>query len=324
MRTVWRLLSHLAFVLCALLGASANAQDTTRPPAKILLAFGGGSSSPVALKLAEQTSLMLRRAVIVEEKPGAAGRIGAMALKNARPDGATVAYLPIAVPVLAPLTFKDVHYDPIHDFAPVSQIATYDLALAVPVSHPAKTVADYFAWLKTHPNQAFYGTAAAGALPHFLGVMLARAGGVELTHVAYKGFAPMSADLVSGTIPAGISGVSDFIEFHRAGRLRIIATSGTKRVPQLPDIPTFIEQGYPTVQASGWAGVFAPAGTPKAVIDEWSAALVTATHSSEMQKMLLDFGVQPTGTTPEAFAEILANDIARWAPIVKASGFHAD
>src|SRR5579864_7410454 len=141
MRMVWKLLSTLAFIVCALLGAGANAQDTGRPPAKILLAFEGGSSSPVAFKLAEQTSVMLHRAVVVEEKPGAAGRIGAMALKNARPDGATLAYLPIAVPVLAPLTFKDVHYDPIHDFAPVSQIATYDLALAVPVSHPARTVA---------------------------------------------------------------------------------------------------------------------------------------------------------------------------------------
>jgi tripartite-type tricarboxylate transporter receptor subunit TctC len=278
----------------------------------------------MAFKLAEQTSVMLRRPIIVEEKPGATGRVGALALKNAPPDGATVAYLPIAVPVLAPLTYKDVHYDPIHDFVPVSEIATYDLAFAVPVSNPAKTMADYFAWLKTHPTQAFYGTGAAGALPHFLGVMLARASGVELTHVAYKGFAPMSTDLMAGTIPAGISVVSDLIELHRAGRVRIIATSGTKRVPQLPDIPTFIEQGYPTVQASGWAGVFAPAGTPKAVIDEWSAALVTATHSNETQQMLLEMGVEPTGTTPEAFAAILAADIARWTPIVKASGFHAD
>jgi tripartite-type tricarboxylate transporter receptor subunit TctC len=260
----------------------------------------------------------------VEEKPGASGRIGAMALKNARPDGATVAYLPIAVPVLAPLTFKDVHYDPIRDFVPVSQIATYDLALAVPANHPVRTVAEYFAWLKTHPDQAFYGTGAAGALPHFLGVMLARAGGVELTHVAYKGFAPMTTNLVSGTIPAAISGVSDLIELHRAGRVRIIATSGTKRVPQLPDIPTFIEQGYPTVQASGWAGVFAPAGTPRDAIDEWSAALVTATHSDEMRLLLLNMGVEPTGTTPEAFAAVLAADIARWTPIVKLSGFHAD
>jgi tripartite-type tricarboxylate transporter receptor subunit TctC len=324
MRLVRKLLSPLALILCALLGASAYAQDTARPPAKILLAFEGGSGRPMAFRLAEQTSVMLRRPIIVEEKPGATGRVGALALKNAPPDGATVAYLPIAVPVLAPLTYKDVHYDPIHDFVPVSQIATYDLAFAVPVSHPAKTMADYFAWLKTHPTQAFYGTGAAGALPHFLGVMLARASGVELTHVAYKGFAPMSTDLMAGTIPAGISVVSDLIELHRAGRVRIIATSGTKRVPQLPDIPTFIEQGYPTVQASGWAGVFAPAGTPKAVIDEWSAALVTATHSNETQQMLLEMGVEPTGTTPEAFAAILAADIARWAPIVKASGFHAD
>jgi len=324
MRPVWKLLSSSALILCALISAGANGQNSVRPPAKILLAFEGGSSRPVAFRLAEMTGATMRRSVVVEEKPGATGRIGAMALKNAAPDGATVAYLPIAVPVLAPLTFKDVHYDPIHDFAPVSQIATYDLALAVPASHPAKTMADYIAWLRTHPTQAFYATGAAGALPHFLGVMLARASGIELTHVAYKGFAPMSTDLMAGTVPAGISGVSDLIDLHRAGRVRIIATSGAKRVPQLPDVPTFIEQGYPTVQASGWAGVFAPAGTSKALIDEWSAALVAATRSNEMRQMLLDMGVEPTGTTQEDFAAILAADIARWAPIVKASGFRAD
>ncbi|MGJ7509699.1 tripartite tricarboxylate transporter substrate-binding protein [Variovorax sp. GT1P44] len=316
------LLSIAVMAFAAASGSGAGAQDAS--PAKILLAFEGGSSRAVAFLLAERARVQLGRPVIVEERPGATGRIAAMALKNAAPDGTTLAYLPIAVPVLAPLTFKDVHYDPTQDFAPVSQIATYTLALAVPFNHPARTMPEYIAWLKTHPDKAFYGTGAAGALPHFLGVMVSRATGVEMTHVAYKGFAPMSIDLVEGTISSGISGVSDFIDLHRAGRLRIIATSGDRRVPQLPDVPTFAEQGYPTVVATGWAGVFAPARTPKAVIDEWSRALVATVRSPEGQKLLLDFGVEPTGTTPEAFAAILAEDIARWAPIVKASGFRAD
>lgn len=323
MRLVW------LFVVGVLASASglsavAVAEEANRAPARILLAFEGGSSRPVAMRLAEYTGMALRRAVIVEEKPGATGRIGALALKSAAPDGATLAYLPIAVPVLAPLTFKDVHYDPMRDFVAVSQIATYDLAFAVPKDHPARSVAEYFAWLKAHPTQSFYGTGAAGALPHFLGVMLARATGVELSHVAYKGFAPMSIDLMAGTIPAGISVVSDLIELHRAGKVRILAVSGPRRVTQLPDIPTFAEEGYPAVQASGWAGVFAPAGTPKALVDEWSRALVAAVHSDEMRRMLVDMGVEPTGTTPEAFAAIVTADIERWTPIVKLSGFHAD
>lgn len=320
------LFSVIAIALSASPGAFANAQGTSQSqgPTKILLAFEGGSSRVVAFHLAERARVMLGRTVFVEERPGATGRIAALALKNAVPDGTTLALLPIAVPVLAPLTFKDVHYDPTHDFAPVSQIATYTLAFAVPIAHPARSMPDYVAWLKTHPDKAFYGTGAAGALPHFLGVMVARATGVEMTHVAYKGFGPMSIDLIEGTIPSGISVVSDLIDLHRAGRLRIIATSGARRLPQLPEIPTFIEQGYPNVEAAGWVGIFAPARTPKAVIDEWSTALAAAVHSPDTRKLLLDLGVEPTGTTPEAFAAILAADIARWEPIIKLSGFHAD
>lgn len=321
MRLVW---VFVVALWTTALGPFAVAEEAARGPARILLAFEGGSSRPVAMRLAEYTGVALRRAVIVEEKPGATGRIGALALKSAVPDGATIAYLPIAVPVLAPLTFKDVHYDPKRDFVPVSQVATYDLAFAVRRDHPAKSMPEYFAWLKARPAQAFYGTGAAGALPHFLGVMLARSTGVDLSHVAYKGFAPMSIDLLAGTIPAGISVVSDLIELHRAGKVRILAVSGARRVTQLPDVPTFLEQGYPDVQASGWAGVFAPAGTPKALVDEWSRALVAAVHSDDMRRMLFDMGVEPTGTTPEAFAAIMAADIERWTPIVKMSGFRAD
>ena len=324
MRLVWLLLSLVAFASSAMGQAVTGGENSGRPPAKILLAFEGGSSRPVAFRLAEKSSAALRRAVFVEERPGATGRVAALALKNATPDGTTLAYLPIAVPVLAPLTFRDVHYDPLRDFAPVSQVATYDLAFAVPFDHPAKSMPEYIAWLKTHAPQAFYGTGAAGALPHFLGVMIVRETGVQMTHVAYKGFAPMSTDLIAGTISAGISGVSDLIDLHRAARLRILAVSGSRRVPQLPEVPTFVEQGYPSVQASGWAGVFVPSGTPRAVIDEWSRALVAATQSEDMRRMLRDMGVEPTGTTPEAFAAILAADIARWAPIVKLSGFRAD
>ncbi|MDM0047603.1 tripartite tricarboxylate transporter substrate-binding protein [Variovorax sp. J22R115] len=267
---------------------------------------------------------MLKRPVLLEEKPGAGGRIAAMALKNAVPDGATVAMLPIAIPVLAPMTFKDVQYDAVHDFAPISQVASYRFAFAVPADHPAKSFPDYVAWLQAHPTQAFYATPAAGGLPHFLGVLTSRAVGIDMTMVAYKGFGPMSIDLVGGTVPAGISVTSDLIELHRAGRLRILATSGVSREPQLPDVATFVEQGYPAVQASGWVGVFAPAKTPRLVIDQWSAALMAALRSPQTRQKLIEFGLDPTGTTPEEFAAIVAGDIARWAPIIKASGFRAD
>ncbi|MDM0117496.1 tripartite tricarboxylate transporter substrate-binding protein [Variovorax sp. J22R133] len=323
MRLGWIFSGVLAAACCGL-GANATAQANSASPARILLAFEGGSARAVSLHLAEQVRGPLGRAVIVEERPGAGGRVGAMALKNATPDGSIVALLPIAVPVLAPMTFKDVQYDAAHDFAPVTQIASYCFAFAVPADHPAKSFPDFVEWMKSHPSQAFYGTPAAGSLPHFLGVMISRAVGTDMTHVAYKGFAPMSIDLIGATIPAGISSISDLVEMHKAGRVRILATSGVKREPRLPEVPTFVEQGYPTVQAIGWAGIFAPAKTPRPVIDAWSQALVAALHSPETQRLLLDYGLEPTGTTPEELAAIMSADIARWGPVIRQSGFRAD
>ncbi|MGR4870435.1 tripartite tricarboxylate transporter substrate-binding protein [Variovorax sp. LARHSF232] len=318
------ILSIIVVGLSSGLGVDASAEDASPGPAKILLAFEGGSGRTVAFHLAEHLRGQLGQQVFVEERPGAGGRIAALALKGAAPDGTTMGYLPIAVPVLAPLIYKDVRYDPTHDFVPVSQIATYEYALAVPTSHPAQSLPEYVAWQKAHPSKAFYGSPGAGTLPHFLGVMMARAIGVEMTHIAYKGFGPMSIDLIEGTVPSGISVVSDLIDLHRAGRLRIIATSGARRLARLPDIPTFAEQGYPAVQATGWVGIFAPAKTPKPVIDRWSAALAATVQSADTRKLMRDLGVEPTGTTPEALKAILAADIARWAPVIKLSGFRAD
>ena len=300
------------------------AQVAEGTPARILLAFEGGSARGVALLLAERLREPLGRPVYVEEKPGAGGRIAALALKNAAPDGATVAMLPIAVPVLAPMTFKDVQYDAMQDFSPVSQIASYRFGFAVAANHPAKSFSDYVAWLRAHPSAAFYGSPAAGSLPHFLGVLIAKATGIDMTQVAYKGFAPMSVDVMSGTVPAGISSISDLIELHQAGRLRILATSGNEREARLPQVPTFAEEGYPSVQASGWVGFFVPARTPVSVVHAWSRAVNAALRSAQTRQKLVELGLDPTGTSPEELKALMAADIARWAPIVSASGFRAD
>ncbi|MDM0075555.1 tripartite tricarboxylate transporter substrate-binding protein [Variovorax sp. J2P1-59] len=324
MRLIRTLPWLLAAIVSSTVGQRVWAQAADGPPARILLAFEGGSARGVALHLAERLREPLKRPVFVEERPGGGGRVGALALKNATPDGTTVAMLPIAVPVLSPMTYKDVHYDPMHDFSPISQIGTYRFAFAVASNHPAQSFSEFVVWLKSHPSQAFYGSPAAGSLPHFVGVLIAKAIDIDMTQVAYKGFGPMSVDLIGGTVPAGISAIADLIDMHRAGRVRILATTGAKRESQLPEVPTFVEQGYPTVQASGWVGFFAPARTPRSVIDEWSAALLAAIRSPETRQKLIDLGVDTTGTTPEELSAIMAADIARWAPIVKASGFHAD
>jgi tripartite-type tricarboxylate transporter receptor subunit TctC len=165
------------------------------------------------------------------------------------------------------------------------------------------------------------GNPGAGSLPHFVGVMIGRAAGVEFEHIAYKGIGPLQTELMSGQVAAGIGLLSDWIALHRAGKLRILATSGAERSPLLPGVPTFREQGYPAVEATGWHGVYAQAGTPRPVIDQLSTAIVKVLQAPELRKKLLDLGIEPTGTTPETLAAIMAADTARWGPIIKASGF---
>ena len=154
--------------------------------------------------------------------------------------------------------------------------------------------------------------------------MLRQAAGIELVHVAYKGVGQLETELMSGQVAAGISAVSDLAALHRAGKLRLLATAGAERLPLLPTVPTFREQGYPSVQADGWHGVYAPTGTPPPVIDRLSAAIVAAVRTPDLREKFAGLGLEPTGTTPEALASIMADDIKRWRPIVKAAGFTAE
>jgi tripartite-type tricarboxylate transporter receptor subunit TctC len=281
----------------------------------------GGTSDLVARLIADRLREDLGRPVVVENKPGATGRVAIAAFKSAAPDGTTLLFAPIALPVIGPLVFKDPGYDPAKDWAPVGQVARYEFAFAVGADHPARTVPEFVAWAKVNLPRASVGNPGAGSLPHFLGVMIGRAADIELVHVAYKGVAPLEAELMSAQIAAGISALSDLAPLHRAGKLRILATSGAARAPLLPEVPTFGEQGFPGIEAVGWHGVYAPAGTPPPVIDQLSRTIVAALQTPALQQKFVALGLEPTGTTPQMLAAIMAADTARWRPIVKASGF---
>jgi tripartite-type tricarboxylate transporter receptor subunit TctC len=275
--------------------------------------------------LAYRFEFALGKPVIVVNKPGAGGRIAAQALKDALPDGTTLLLTPMFVTVLAPLVYEHLAFDPVKDFAPVAQAANFQIALAVSASHPATSVGELVAWAKTsNGDQVNFGTAGAGSQPHFFGLMVGEATGLDVVHIPYKGAAPMESDLMGGRIPVGISALSDLLALHRAGRVRIIATSGEKRSPLLPSVATFQEQGFPRVEGIGWLAFYAPAGTPKATIEHWSRVVAIGVQAPDISARLIDLGLEPTGTTPEELARIMAADTARWAPIVKASGFVAN
>ena len=323
---------HFARVLCLLLSAAVTAAaapaapaQTSAKPLRLLVPVPAGGQADVAARLiAGPLRDSLGHPVVVDNRPGATGRIAVDAFRSAAPDGTTLLFAPIAVPVLVPLVFRDVNYDPQKDFAPVSQVSKFGFAFAVAANHPAHTLPEFVAWAKANPARASVGNPGAGSVPHFLGVMLRQATGIELVHVAYKGVGQLETELMSGQVAAGISAVSDLAALHRAGKLRILATAGAKRLPLLPTVPTFREQGYPSLQAEGWHGVYAPAGTPPPVIDRLSAAIVAAVRTPDLREKFAGLGLEPTGTTPEALASIMADDIKRWRPIVKAAGFTAE
>jgi tripartite-type tricarboxylate transporter receptor subunit TctC len=290
-------------------------------PLKIVFPFAaGGSGDALARLMAEHLRVALDEAVIVENRTGAQGRLGVQAVKSASPDGKTILLTPIAPVAIYQHVYKSLDYDPIKDLAPISQVATFDFALAVGPQVPAKSIKELVAWVKANPNLGSYGTPAAGTLPHFFAVSFARAAGLDLRHVGYRGSAAAMTDLIGGQIPIVVTTTSDVLENHKAGKIRVLATSDTSRSPFLPDIPTFKEVGY-SIEGTGWYGFFAPAGTPAAVIERLSKGLVGAVKKQEVRDRLLAFGLSPTGTTAAELGRIQVEDSKTWEPAVKASGF---
>ncbi|MGR4871127.1 Bug family tripartite tricarboxylate transporter substrate binding protein [Variovorax sp. LARHSF232] len=303
----------------------AQSERPAKGPIRILVAVPPGGTSDIAARLiADSVAEALAQPTIVENKAGATGRIAAEALKNAAPDGTTFLVAPIAVTVLAPMVLKRLSYDPTKDFAPVSQIAKFQYAFAVSPTHPARTVPEFIAWAQANPGQANYGTPGAGSVPHYLGTLVGRETGVEMPHVPYRGAASLTTELMGGQVPCAISALSDLIELHRAGKVRIIATTGPERSPVLPAVLTFKEQGFPKVESVGWTGLYAPAGTAKPVVDQLAMAVANKLRTPAVRDKLAKLGLEPTGTSPEEFASIMAADTTRWAPIIKASGITVD
>jgi len=310
-----------AIGLClATAGSPAHAQ--TAPGIRIIYPFApGGAGDAVVRLLADKLQASLNQNVIVENRTGASGRIGVNAVKVAPPDGTTILYTPFAAMTLYPFTFSQLDYDPFTDFQPLSQIVSYDFAMAVGPSVPAKDPKELTAWLKANPGKAQFGSPGAGALPHFFGILFGKTIGVEMTHVAYRGTALGLPDLLSGQIPIMSSTVTDLVALHKAGKIRIVGTSGNER--SLPDVPTFKESGFDIV-GSGWFGMFLPAKTPPEVVARLSKAVMDAVALPEVRERYISFGFRPTGTSPAELGAIQKANAKLWAPIIKESGFVAD
>jgi tripartite-type tricarboxylate transporter receptor subunit TctC len=227
---------------------------------------------------------------------------------------------PVATMSIFPHSFGNLRYDPFKDFAPVAHLSDFQLSLGVGAGVPAKSLKEYVALVKKDPKMGFYASAAAGSIPHFLGVMFARTAGIELTHVPYKGTANVMQALAAGEIAAATTLAADIGALVKGNRARLLAVSGATRDPAFPDVPTFKEQGY-DMEGTGWYGLFAPAGTPQAALERLSKAAMAAIKSESVNQKMLGIGLQPTGYGPAELARIMKADYDKWGPVIRASGF---
>ena len=309
-----------SFIVAGIVPASA--QEKFDKPVRVLVGFApGGTADIIARAVAEKMSGTIGQPVIVENRPGAIGRIVADAVKNAAPDGTTIMVMPIGPMAVVPHVYKDITYDPIKDFTPIAQGATFQFAFAAGPASGAKTWSEFVAWAKANPGKAGYASSGAGSLPHFFGVLLSRSIGVDMVHVPYKGSAAYLNDLLGGQVAGAVDAIADLTEQHRGGKVRVLASSGAARSTALPEVPTFNELGVKGVEAMGWFGFFAPAKTPKPIVDALNAAINKALQSPDVADRLSKLGMDPATGTPEQFARIVAADYEKWGPIVKASGF---
>jgi len=313
--------SLLALAVGLGLGAHALAQTG---PVRLVVGFPpGGSADTTARLLADKMKDTLGVPVLVENKPGAGGRIAAQMVKDAQPDGNTVMVVPFAVMVVQPMVFKSIKYDTTKDFTPIGNAATFPLALAAGPGTPATNMKELIAWLQANPGKANFGSPAAGSMPHFMGEMLAGAAGMKLTHVAYQGGAPLVTNLLGGQIPIGFDTPAEFAEHHKAGKLRILALSGAQRNPTFPDVPTFKEQGI-DIDALAWFGVFGPPNMPKATVDKLNASLQAALRAPDLVQRMGSLGLTASPGSADEMTQRLAGDKAAWGPAIRNSGFQAD
>lgn len=302
--------------------ATAQGEGTIR----IVVGFpAGATSDALARVLAEQLQQTLKQTVIVENKVGAGGRIANELVKAAPADGTTLLMTPVATMAIFPHSYPgQLRYDPFKDFAPVAHLSNFQVGLGVGAGVPAKTLKEYVAWVKADPKaNGYYASAAAGSIPHFFGVMFAKAAGIELTHVPYKGTAAAMTAIGGGEVSAISTVAADIRSLVTAGRARLLAVAGEQRDPSFPDVPTFREQGFDLV-AKPWYGLFAPAGTPAATVDRLAKASAAAINDPALRKRLVDMGLEPTGQGPDRLAGALKDDFDRWGPPIRASGFKGD
>ena len=294
-------------------------------PAKLLVGFpAGGSFDGIARLLAVKLTEELKRPVIVDNKPGAGGRLAVDALKAAPRDGSVMMLGPDALVGLYPFTYSKLNYDPAKDLVAVGTVSEFPFAIATGTEPSVTSLTDYVAWAKKNPSKANFAVPALGAPHHFFGLMLGKTVNVPMQEVAYQGSAPGLVALMGGQVSAMIDVVPSLTEQHKAGKIRMLAVSSNKRVPQAPDVPTFGEAGFPSIGGMGFNAIYAPSGTPAAAVTRWNAALGKVLAQPDVKSKLETWGFLAAPGTPAELTERGKKTALLWGPFIKWSNFKAD
>ena len=326
------ILSTGAATLLSTVGADALAQTQAPTPAafenaRIVTGFTpGGTSDTICRRVAERMKPGYAKTVVVENRSGAGGPIAIQSMKTVPADGSTILQTPMSMLGIYPHIYKRLAYDPVADLTPVSLGAVFDFGFAVGPAVPAsvKNIADFLAWCKANPTQANYGSPAAGSVPHFIGVLIGRAGDVDLKHIPYRGTQPAILEMMGGQLPAVSGPIGEFTQHVASGRCRVLAASGAQRSKFAPDVPTLAEQGLKDLVFSEWFGFYLPARAAPDIVQRANLALRAALAASDVIDGLAVMGLEAKSSSPAELAAMLKADTERWGPIVKSIGFTAD
>lgn len=319
-------LQILAFA-SLLLGPAPGAIAQTYPAKTIhlLVPFpAGGPADLLSRVVAKKLSDGLGEQVVVENRPGAGGTIAMEAVSKSPPDGYTLALGSNSTFAIAPILYRKLRYDPFKSFAPITLIARSSSVILVSTSVPAASLQELIALAKSSPGKLNFGSNGNGTIPHLAGMLFQSLTGVSFVHIPYKGAAQVTTDLIAGQIQVGFIVSSGLEQYIRDGKLKAVAVASSKRLPQLPEVPTAAEAGLPGFETYTWFGLAAPQGTPQDVIQRLNAETLKSLAAKETNNVLVKQGFEPEGTTPEQFSRFIIAEAEKWAPVIKASGMKLD
>jgi tripartite-type tricarboxylate transporter receptor subunit TctC len=312
--------ANAAIGFAAIVGCAGAAAQGTYPakPIRIIVAYTpAGTTDILARAIGQKFTEAWSQPAIVDNRPGANGNIGTEVAAKAPADGYTLLMATAGTHAINPTLYPKLHYDAVKDFAPISRVAIVPNIVVVTNALPVKNVAELITYAKANPGKLSHGSPGIGSTGHLSAELFKTMTGIRMTHIAYKGSAPTLQDLMSGQVQVVIDNIPPYLPQVKAGKIRALAVTPAKRSPAAPELPTVDEAGVKGYEASTWFGLFAPAGTPEAVVAKLSAETRRILDLPDMRDRLLGLGAQPAGTTPEEFAQFVQSEIAKWAKVIR-------